>query len=341
MHLFRRFIATPALGPEDGAMSGGADPIDTDTGGSGEPGDVEAFDGDGGDGDDADDHEGQGTSPEDEDEELLFGGGDDQDEGRPAEERLKALSASHKKLKRRFGKFWPLAKTLKAAGVSDRDVPALIQKAQNFDALARRAGGDPQAVERLMALVRGEAVDDSTGGKSTSRRGGDQDAVEFDESTLPFDPNANANNRFFADEIKRGRTVEARLQTALKRIEALEGGIRSEKQTRVQQEWSSAMNAAAKHIPDPGLRTLFTDAVKATFQLGGARLKPQQVIDHYLKQAGITPGRQKVAAAAARQRLANGNQQLPRNQAGVGAPSPARSGKERLADVHKRLRTAG
>lgn len=349
MHLFRMFrnpVAMPLLGPEDGAAGGAADGAD-----AGDPGyqpgleadgDIDGATGDdGGDPDGAD--AGAGGDDDEDDVDLLAGGDDDDlDPNQPIDEKkFRKVVRELRRAKRRIAKQLPLTQRLRGV-----DVDRVIANARQYEALEQRLRSNPRLLQQLMHGAEG---DDDTGGQPASRRAPSQTDPEWlqDDDKFPFDV-TTPSGKFFAQQMRSmytaNATVQSDLRRALKRIETLEGGIQQERTQQVRSKWVEGMEAAARQIKDPNLRDMFKDAVRGAFhyaQSNGQRLDPNKVIGHYLKKAGVNPTTQRIAAGAARQRMAQSNQQLPRHQAGGGVATPARSGKERLADVHKRLRQIG
>jgi len=349
MRRFNPFAGTPA--PEmmqvidgAGAAGGGADAQATgDAGEAGDGGD-DATGGEsdaGGDAGDAEGHEGSRT--EDDEDELLFGRDeDDQDDARPIEERHKALSQSHNKLKRRFGKAWPLVKALKKAGITDPD--DVIQKVRSFDALLARSGGD---VEKLLRLVQGSGGDDDD---REPRRGADRMtkaeakdlADEFnltDEEFAKLWETNTAPGKFFMSLSRSHSTIAKSLKTALARIDQLEGGLRQKDEAGLRKEWVSTINVGAKKIQNPGIQRAYRNLMAAAYKEAGAKLDPVKVSGEILKDLGVNPTTSRIVQAAQQQRMATTNGQRPKHQAGGGgATQPARGTREHLADVHRRIR---
>lgn len=106
--------------------------------------------------------------------------------------------------------------------------------------------------------------------------------------------------------------------------------------------WKAATDAAAATL-DPTLREVFTDAVAGAFQharRNNIAIKPQAVIDRYLKSIGASARAQGTASAAAAQRIASNNKQLPNRQP-AGRPAPPVKARETVAQVTARLRKEG
>jgi len=351
MHLFRRFIATPCLAPEDGAMSGGADP-----GGAGDGGTEPQYDADVATGDaDAGDAEGidAGAGARDEDEDLdLLVTDDDPADGRTLEERFEALRKANNKLKRRNLKHRTIAERLKGV-----DLDSVLEGAKQFTALQQRVRGNPKLLAQIMGMAAteegGEDDGEQPSARSTGRGNGRsrEPVIDFDAAKIPFRAEENETNEFFHDEIRRNRTVEAyvREHHAIvgrleKRIEQLEGGIHQDRETRVAETWKGALDSALRLIKDPDDKVLFQDIIAAAYKQA-PRANPNAIIDHYKKLKAFKPyfaqQRARIATAADAQRMAQRNAQLPRHQAGgPGAPSPAKSRKETITDVTRRIRAS-
>lgn len=337
MKLFQQFTNTPVLFAAADAGSGGGgaedDPVDTgDT--------VEATEGEGDAGDDAGDADGQGAQDEDDDESLIFGKDDDPatDTSRTADERLAALAKAHNKLKRRFGKSWPILKTLKAEGITERELSSLFVKARNFDALADSVGGD------LGKLTRALAQDDDPKPKGKGKAAADEDDEDdFDEGKLPWKIE-NAADKYFARMARDLHESRKTSKALASRIASLEGGLQQDRTLQVQTRWTSARDAAAQHIKNPKQRVMFNDLVNAGFQhaMQNPRkgIQPEHVISHYLKLLEVNPVQAKIAQGAAAQRIAQANATRPKYQAG-GSPAGARATKDKtLSDVHRRIRSS-
>lgn len=349
MHLFKRFIVTPYFHPEDGAMAGGADD-QGDTGADAvDASNVEATDGDGDAGDDAGDADGHdGSQHEDDEERLLFGeDSDDQDDARPIEDRHKRLSAAHNKLKRRFGKAWPTVKALKDAGITN--IPDVVARARNFDALLERVGGDTARLTRLIEGLNNQA-DDGARDTRTAARGAKDTTDEVEQLTDAqyaelWDTTTPAGKHFVAQD-RLVRSLRSELKTTQSRLDKLEGGISQDKQASVRQAWLNPMTAAAAKIKDPDVRDVFTDLVKSAFnaaRAAGKNVDPNTVISHYLKKLKVAPGEARIAAAAGQQRMAQANSTRPQHKpnGGAGHIQPARGKKESVADVNRRIRSVG
>ena len=344
MHLFKRFIATPLLAPEDGAMAGGADPGAEGTADAG-------FDG--GDGNDADGFDdgasdGDGTQArgdDDEDLDLIAGPEEDDDAvGRPAEERLRNVLKKFRKARRQLAKFKPLADRLKGV-----DVDEVLQGHRQFLTLRERLATNKR-LQRLLIEDGADGAADDQSDDAPAGRGADRGRAveEFDESTLPFDPNASPSNRYFADFFKRhhatAREQERMVRTLSKRIEQLEGGLQQRDQRVISERWQNELNAALSQIKGPdrvmvkNQQTVLKDLVTAAFRLAPKGTDPKKVIAHYSGLLGIKPTQGQLSAAQAKQRAAIRNASLPRTGGGAGVPTPARGKKESIADVTRRIR---
>lgn len=352
MHLFKRFIAMPLLGPEDGAMSGGADDTQFDAGAQDFGSEGEAVDG--AMADDTGGDESTGDAGRDEDDaDLLAGDDDDDSPSLSHEERLRKIAKTNRRLKRQLAKYLPF-RDLRQQGI---DPSTVLQNARQFQALQQRIQSDPRLRKAIAQAMGGDDDGDSgdsrqpAGGRQSTRFGRPQ-VSDFDPTKAPWDTESESG-RFFVGEAKLlrdiGKYVTSLEDTVEARLARLEGGIQSrdqreqhQQQQSFQRNWLSAVDAAAKKITNPGVRDLFTDNLKLAMSNPQAqKLGVQKVVAHYLKRLGVNPTQARIAQAAAQGRTAHNNGRLPRNMAGGnGTPTPARGQRERLSDVHKRLRTA-
>lgn len=324
--------------PEDAGGLGGADPGD---GGDGS----QPLDDPAADDADPDGAAGGDAAREDALEDLLID--DDEEEhgqDRPHQDRIKALAAKNRKLRKRLAKVLPQVERYKGVDVDDLRV-----RASRADQLEEALRANP----RLRARLFGEEEDAPA--RSARHAPAPEDA-DFDESTLPFDANETPTNRYFANLAKQNHTLQRTVRQLAERVTQMDGRDQSRTEATTRGQWRTAIDAAAEHITSKGVRTLFKDAVTAAYQLGGnaGKYTPQQIINHYLKALEIDPSQAQAAARAAatagrpgttpgadRQRIAERNRTLPRTVAPSGTPAPARSGRgERLYDVHKRVRHA-
>lgn len=149
------------------------------------------------------------------------------------------------------------------------------------------------------------------------------------------------------------------IATLTERLDKLEKGFSTrETETKVAaqqaevQVWKDATESAARNVPKliklPGggtfpLRQVFQDAVYGAYNVSrsrGMKLDVKNIITHYLKQSGLS-SQQATRVAADAQRAAEHNKSLPRAAAvvpGRGNPTPAKTSKETVADVSRRLR---
>jgi hypothetical protein len=350
MHLFKRFIAMPYLGPEDGAMSGGADDAPFSGG-------AQDFESAGEGADDAMAQDGGGDDPageqgRDEDVADLLAGDDDDDDTQSLshEDRLRKVAKTNRRLKRQLAKLLPF-RDLQKQGI---DVSAVLQNARQFQAFQQRVQSDPRLRKAMLAAMAGDddggGESQSGGGRQAPTRFGRPAISDFDPAKAPWDTESESGKHFVGEaQLIRsiGKYVASLEDTFEARLRQLEGGIQSRDQREqhqqrqsYQKEWLSAADAAAKKITNPGVRTLFSDAMKLAMTNPEARqIGVQRVAAHYLKQLGVNPTQARIAAAAAQGRTAHNNGRLPRNMAGGnGTPTPARGKAERVSDVHKRLR---
>lgn len=352
MRWFNRFIQMPLLAPADAGADGGmADGADPDAGDGGDAGDEagdadgEATEGEGADGDQADDAAGQGGSQtDDDDEELnaLLGEDDDQTDERPLDERFKRLKASHNKLRKRFGKAWPLVQTLRKQGITD--VNDVVVGSRNWNALLERVGGDRNKLNRLLDSLDGETLDGGKKPASTTRGNAarEDDDEEFDEKA--FDKlwdTTTESGKFFVKLARRNHEQGKALKAAQARLDQLEGGIRQDKDTQVKSSWLGVMNAASKTIKDKDTREIYEDMMKSAFFVArtkGQNIDPMALSRTVLKKLKVEPTTARIADNAAKQRMAQNNQGRPKHQAGGGPANPAKAKRETVDEVNRRIR---
>lgn len=351
MRWFNRFIHMPLFAQADTGGDGGvADGADPDAGDEGDAGDDagdtdgEATEGDGADGEHADDADGQGGShPDDDDEALnaIVGDDEDPDDARPLEERHKALRKSHNKLRKRFGKAWPLVQTLKKQGITD--VNDVVVGSRNWNALLERVGGDRNKLNRLLDSLDGENLGDGKKPAATTRgNAAADDDDEFDEKA--FDKLWNTtteSGKFFVKLARKNHEQGKALKAAQTRLDQLEGGIRTDKDTAVKSSWLGVMNAASKTIKDTDTREIYEDLMKSAFFVArtkGQNIDPTALSRTVLKKLKVEPTTARIADNAAKQRMAQNNQGRPKHQAGGGQPNPAKAKKETVDEVNRRIR---
>lgn len=349
MRWFSRFIHMPLSDPDDGGMADGAD-SDAGDSGSDDGTDAadadagEATDGDGADGDHADDADGRrGSQTDDDDEELnaLLGDDEDQDDARPLEERHKALRKSHNKLRKRFGKAWPLVQTLRKQNITD--VNDVVVGSRNWNALLERVGGDRNKLNRLLDSLDGKDLD-TGGGKQPTGKGtaaGETDD-EFDEKQFDKLWDTSTETGKFFVKLARTNHDQGKTIKALKdRLDRVDSGIQQDKDTQVRSSWLGVMNAAAAKIKDPDTKSVYEDLMKSAFHIARSQnrqLDPADLSRKVLKRLKVEPTTQRIADAAAKQRMAQTNNGRPKHIAGGGQPNPAKGKKETVEEVNRRIR---
>lgn len=332
----------PLMDAMDAGGAGGADPDGAEGADNG------AVSDDGGDPADGVDAAGNDASREEALEDLLVDEDEpDQDEHgrqRTTEDRIKAISKKNRKLRRQLAKLLPLAKRL-----GDVDLDDLITRARTADRLEEQLQRNP----RLRGVLYGEDEEPQGSARTRSKV---EDEPEFDESSLPFDPKENEVNAYFAKLARQNHELARELKQVRARQDQFEGRDTARTELQDKREWKSAIDAASATLKDPMTRTLFQDALTAAFISRHRHGKtPQQIIAHYLKgnvssadakratdAAAAAAGKNRgTSTVAAQQRIAERNRTLPRTVAPSGQPAPARTGRETLRDVHRRIRTAG
>jgi hypothetical protein len=283
----------------------------------------------------------------DDDEEF-----DTEDEqGKPLEERFKKLTNALRKAKRKLGSTRAerqFLKELKDRGISAQDLYADSREYRRFLSQAEK---NP----RLRALISGGGDEDeaaSRGRTSERRPAAEATNFQFDESAdaLGFDPKESKANQVLAGGLREIAQLKHQLTTILShlgdpkelasRVKNIDTTMRTQSQRSIDNEWNTAYSAAAKHITDPDLKAAFGDLVLAAKERHGGSKPAQFFIDHYLKKLKVNPSQAARASAAAGQRARTAERvtQLTRPTGQNGTPAPARTGKERLSEVHKRIR---
>jgi hypothetical protein len=205
-------------------------------------------------------------------------------------------------------------------------------------ARARQADTFEQLLEKnpkVRALLHGGSDDtaDVTPAKKTPRHIELMDAFDADHPATPV-------MRRMAETLDR---LEDDNKSLRQELAGVTRTTTVEREQKTATEWRQATEAAAATL-DPTLREMFSDAVAGAFQHAQRQrlaIKPQQVIDRYLKSVGVSARGQATASAAAAQRIANGNSKLPNRPAQHGRPAaPARS-RETVQQVTARLRREG
>lgn len=311
--------------------------------------DAHFADGDGTDGLDAGDGAARAGADDPDDEE--FEDAEDQGTDTPAEERIKKLASALKKAKRKLGTTRAerqRMKELKDRGVNLDDLYADSRE-------YRRLMTEVQRNPKLRALLSGSDTDDAepTRPQPSRRAANDTDDFTFDESpeALGFDPKESKANQVLANGLKRVALLEhtlekqlARLQPdkLVARVDRLDQRFEQQTATAIKTEWTTATNAAAEQIKDPGLRTVFKDLMLFAREREGGKRRASDIVNHYLKQIGVAPAQASRASAAAaatqRNRVAHQVTQLPRPNGSNATPAPARKTRETVADVNRRLR---
>jgi hypothetical protein len=280
------------------------------------------------------------TEREEAPEDLLLDDEDDDQRSRPAEERVKALAKRNRKIRRQLAKLLPLSKRLEGV-----DLDHLVTSTRQYEQLAQQIRTNP----RLRALLNGDAE------PAQERRTPAREVEEqFDESQLPFDPNENPTNRYFADLARRNFEMNKQLKQLYGRVEGHDAREQQKTETQVREHWKNTILTASAQIKAKGVQAMFKDALASQFRDPDVRRKytPQQLVGHYLAQLqqdglitraeATATARAAAAAAPARtaatqQRIAEHNKTLPRTVAVGGHPAPARSDKPSLASLRRKI----
>jgi hypothetical protein len=289
-----------------------------------------------------------GDPDEDEDD-------NDRYEGLPHEERVKKLLAARKRDRRRLRERTPVfqrVQELAKHGISIDDLIQGFRSARAYEGLAQR---NP----KLRALLNGG---DGDAEERTDRSRGDRrsatDDFQFDDSpeALGFDPKASQANKSLAASMRQTALLNHQFQKLmarldpdklLERVDGIERGVQHQSATAIRREWTEAIDAAMPHIKDPDLRDVFQDLMTQAMEKAGGKRPAKGIVEFYLKKLKINPAQAAKAttAAAAASRIRHGAAervtQLQRQPGRQGTAAPARQGKETLAQVHRRVRTAG
>lgn len=277
-------------------------------------------------------------------EDLLIADDEDEDQrSRPDGERIKALAKKNRKLRKQVAKLLPLSKRLEGVDLDD-----LVLSKRQYVALAEQIRTNP----RLRALIHGSDADDEpVKGRRTPPADVDE---QFDESSLPFNPNESPTNRYFANLAKENFDTRKLLRQVQERLDGTEGRERAKTESQIRTEWKTTITSAAAHIKDEGVQTVFKDLLAAAYKDPDVRAKGytvQQLVSHYLKVLKVNPADAAKATAAAakptpapaiktaatQQRIAEQNKSLPRTVAPAGSPAPARNERPTLQGLRKQI----
>lgn len=257
---------------------------------------------------------------------------------KPVDPKYKALQKRARKLERSLKKHLPSVHALKELGLDVRTLADRHRLLSNIEAAAER---DPRVRAALLGLDEPEARETRRDGRrETSRRDKDDD-VEY-----PFETK-DGPGRFVADLDKRVRSTQRDLVERLERIESsindrvggIERNLTQTQRSTTMRDWRAVAEAAAAKL-DPGVNTLFLDAMHAAARAalaGEHKRSPQQLVDHYLKAFKVSKGQQDRASAAAQQRAAEHNTNLPRRPAGGRPASPGSKATPRLSEFNRDL----
>lgn len=342
----RCFDGPGADGGGGGAAAGDPSAGTTGDAGDGDPGDGQG-DGGGGDGG-GDDQGGDARSagaegdPDADDDTLLFG--DDEGEGKPLEEQVRALRQRARKLARRYAKVKPIADRFRGEDGRIVDVDDFIAARRRLTDLEARAERDP----RMRALLDGREDPPARRDEGPTRR-----PFAMTTENLGFDPRETRANAVIADTVRRVQEMGDVAQTIRALQEKVDGlvGDTTRRQTQADnREWSTetarVLDIVKRAAPtNTFLQTVIKDALygaKATAKEHGRT--PREIAEHYLARArnsGLISNQVKGAVTAGlKQRMAEQNRKLPRQDSGGGAPArPGGDKRITLADVHRRVRS--
>lgn len=271
--------------------------------------------------DDAADGEPQaGLAPTegDDDDDLLVSDEDFSDTPFHQHPRFKAVTSKLKKLARQNTRLKTTADRYKGVDLDTLRTRASV--AEQLEGLfSRNRGLHKQVLEALAA--------------------GDTPAAaaepEFDPKNLPFDVNDEVGKYF----VQQHKVIDK----LTKQIEGLTNTNAQTARQTYESSWKTATGAAAAALPEH-VRLVFEDAMYGAYRVAmadGKHVDPQKFVNQYLgklKARGVITGKAaERSSAAAAQRTAENNKQLPRRPAGGGTPATARK-PETVAEVSRRLK---
>jgi nitrogen fixation-related uncharacterized protein len=326
--------------PDAAGGGGSADPNGSgdDSTSSDDSAGQDESDGDAGAGDEPATQATETIDPEQELERILEDD-DEPNDQRPVEERFAAVLSTNKRLKREMRKLQPVKQQLRDAGV--KNVGEMLQKARTFDQLQDLAKSDPAKLRRIL-------FDDDTPAPTSARTGNGHTAASESDDLIPLDKlpfdvnNGDPINQFMRDLVQKVNEQHRELK-----------GIKGEHQTSRQREqqrgaqafrqhWDSAVDAAAKQIPDDNVRILFKDALVMAREIPDVRKRGVSfLVNHYLTKFKVSTTTRARVNDALRQTTAKNNTQLPRQHTGGGMAATAKGDyKPTFASIREKLDAA-
>lgn len=338
--------------PDAGTGGGGTDPVD---GGDGLPpsdGNIDAASGN---------QPPAATDDEDDDDDDLKADGDwTPERGKRVAKKLSKQNRRVQRLTAAEREYAPIRAQLAELREQGITLDDLRHGHRQYRELSQQIAANPH----LRKLVSGDVADEETRAAAAPAREEEPDP-DFDPKSLPFDPE-NEENKFAFGLAQDNHELKRLAKQLQKRLDAIEGkdtARTQEEAKRVEAKelktWKDVIDAAAATVPED-FRYAFMDAMTSAYQDRKRHGKPATFfIAHYLK-GKLAPGQQRTAntaaekaadkaakpatpattpvrTAATQQRIAESNKNLPRTVGPVGTPSTARTQKESLADVRRRI----
>lgn len=253
---------------------------------------------------------------------------DDEDEGRPLEERVKALSKRNRKLRRQMAKRAAVLQRIKDPAEFD----SITRDAEAYRAIAREAQRNPRLRQAIFGASAGE--DQSEGPAAKPAR------PKFDRKALPFDADENPVNRYLADQFESLQAMREALDQVRQEVQGTRQQVAQTHHQRAVDQWKGAVDGASKRITNVGLRRAFEKAMALEFAQSRGQRDVATAIKDWLTDFGVPSKEASAANAAARQRIAEGNARRPLSQGRPVVASAARPGdgeKKTLASIRRRL----
>lgn len=238
--------------------------------------------------------------------------------------QFKRVLTKLKKRNRQLAKLRPLA-----ARVKDVDLDSVLTKAKSADELQATLARHPELAEQVLKAMSGLA-----------ERPPAAAAKKFDRKSLPFSVE-DPSGQFFATFYEEFLAMKEELASTKSALATHRDSADRQSRAVEMRGWQDAVKAAASKVPT-WARDMFNDAVYGAYreaQSRGNRLDPQRVIRHYLNNLPIGDQAKAAANAAAKDRIASTNTNLPRVPSRSGVPASARKPGETVADVNRRVRS--
>lgn len=216
----------------------------------------------------------------------------------------------------------------------------LQEEATGYRVISRQAQANPH----LRALLEGKTPGQQAPPQQQRPQvPGMPRRVPFNERDLPFNPNENETNRYFADLARRAHELEQNDIQNRYALRVLGNAYQGDRTQTIRSRWQATFEHAVKQVPEEA-RTAFNDIYWANAQAAARQgFTPEKLAAHYLAMPIFRPraatgnGGTVVSRAGQAQR----NMSLPRPGAlSGGAPVSANAdrSKDRIADAHRNAR---